>query len=101
MSATETNIQVVVRCRPRSDKELKDNSPSIVNFNSIKSKEINIRSILSDRNLTRSYTFDKVFSPEASQELVYREVVAPILEEVLTGYNCTIFAYGQTGTGKT
>lgn len=37
----------------------------------------------------------------ADQELVYQEVVSPMLEEVLMGYNCTLFAYGQTGTGKT
>jgi hypothetical protein len=28
-------------------------------------------------------------------------VVHPIISEVLAGYNCTVFAYGQTGTGKT
>lgn len=33
--------------------------------------------------------------------MLYGDVVAPILDEVLMGYNCTIFAYGQTGTGKT
>ena len=27
--------------------------------------------------------------------------MSPLLEEVLLGYNCTVFAYGQTGTGKT
>jgi len=32
---------------------------------------------------------------------VYRHVVEPLLEEVLQGYSCTVFAYGQTGTGKT
>lgn len=32
---------------------------------------------------------------------VYSSVVSPLLEEVLAGYNCTVFAYGQTGTGKT
>lgn len=32
---------------------------------------------------------------------VYKSVVSPLLEEVLQGYNCTVFAYGQTGTGKT
>ena len=30
-----------------------------------------------------------------------REVVEPVIMEVLQGYSCTIFAYGQTGTGKT
>lgn len=50
---------------------------------------------------TREYPFDLVFGPEADQSLIYHEVVHPMLEQVLTGYNCTLFAYGQTGTGKT
>ncbi len=33
--------------------------------------------------------------------MLYQDVVGPILEEVMSGYNCTVFAYGQTGTGKT
>ncbi|KAE8211587.1 hypothetical protein CF327_g4673 [Tilletia walkeri] len=49
----------------------------------------------------KTYNFDHVFGPEADQGMVYQDVVAPILKEVLEGYNCTIFAYGQTGTGKT
>lgn len=32
---------------------------------------------------------------------MYKRVVYPLIEEVLAGYNCTVFAYGQTGTGKT
>ncbi|EMC94377.1 hypothetical protein BAUCODRAFT_35587 [Baudoinia panamericana UAMH 10762] len=49
----------------------------------------------------KTYQFDKVFSPAADQGMIFEEVVAPILDEVLAGFNCTIFAYGQTGTGKT
>ncbi|KAK3063066.1 Kinesin- motor protein, partial [Teratosphaeriaceae sp. CCFEE 6253] len=49
----------------------------------------------------KTYQFDKVFSPAADQGMIFDEVVAPILDEVLSGFNCTIFAYGQTGTGKT
>lgn len=33
--------------------------------------------------------------------MIYDKVVKGTLDEVLMGYNCTIFAYGQTGTGKT
>ena len=33
--------------------------------------------------------------------MVFDEVAKGMLDEVLGGYNCTIFAYGQTGTGKT
>ena len=49
----------------------------------------------------KSYHFDKVFSPAADQAILFEDVVTPILDEVLAGFNCTIFAYGQTGTGKT
>merc|ERR1719402_920745 len=49
----------------------------------------------------KTYSFDKVFGPNAGQVAVYKEVVTPIINEVLQGYSCTIFAYGQTGTGKT
>jgi kinesin family protein 11 len=40
-------------------------------------------------------------SPFVFQIDVYMSVVHPIINEVLAGYNCTVFAYGQTGTGKT
>jgi kinesin family protein 11 len=43
----------------------------------------------------------QVFGFAADQAMVYNEVVKPMLDEVLHGYNCTLFAYGQTGTGKT
>ena len=43
----------------------------------------------------------QVFAPESGQERLYTQAVSPIVEEVLEGFNCTIFAYGQTGTGKT
>ena len=45
--------------------------------------------------------FDKCYGPEATQQEVYMDTVAPLIKEVLSGFNCTVFAYGQTGTGKT
>lgn len=47
------------------------------------------------------YTFDMVFEPTVKQETVFQKAALPIIESVLEGYNGTIFAYGQTGTGKT
>ena len=38
---------------------------------------------------------------ESDQEQIFNETAKPILESVMQGYNGTIFAYGQTGTGKT
>lgn len=49
----------------------------------------------------RTFTFDQVYSSHATQEAVYCQTVQPIVTEVLKGFNCTVFAYGQTGTGKT
>lgn len=43
----------------------------------------------------------QVFGPSAQQKDLYDQAVIPIVNEVLEGFNCTIFAYGQTGTGKT
>ncbi|KAG5182648.1 P-loop containing nucleoside triphosphate hydrolase protein, partial [Tribonema minus] len=51
--------------------------------------------------LDRSYIYDKVFGPYATQEEVFDQTVKPIVGEMLQGFNCTVFAYGQTGTGKT
>lgn len=52
----------------------------------------------SDHYITSSY--DRVFDIDSTQEDVY-QFVAPALSSTLKGFNCTIFAYGQTGTGKT
>jgi len=103
-----THIQVVIRCRRRSDREIQENSPIIVSSHGAKSKEVTIETSTPVSSLgvitlppTRTYPFDLVFGPEADQAMIYHDVVNPLLDEVLTGYNCTLFAYGQTGTGKT
>jgi len=49
----------------------------------------------------KTFTFDHVFYMESTQEVVYEETVRNLVDSVLGGYNGTIFAYGQTGTGKT
>ncbi|XP_076396060.1 osmotic avoidance abnormal protein 3 isoform X2 [Megachile rotundata] len=46
------------------------------------------------------YQFDATFGPDASTETVYENVGSVIVEAVLDGYNGTVFAYGQTGCGK-
>lgn len=54
-----------------------------------------------DNRHTKKFTFDRAFGPKSKQADVYQVVVAPLINEVVAGYNCTVFAYGQTGTGKT
>ncbi|GFU14469.1 kinesin-like protein KIF11-A [Nephila pilipes] len=89
-------IQVFARCRPLNSFEKRQCSPSVVEVIPER-KEI----LLKDRNTSREFFFDKVFPPDAKQITVYKAVVGPLIQEVLNGYNCTVFAYGQTGTGKT
>uniref|UniRef100_A0A3P8WE67 Kinesin-like protein n=1 Tax=Cynoglossus semilaevis TaxID=244447 RepID=A0A3P8WE67_CYNSE len=94
------NIQVVVRCRPFNTVERKS-SHGVVDCDHNR-KEVLVRTGgLNDKASRKTYTFDMVFGPAAKQIEVYRSVVCPILDEVIMGYNCTVFAYGQTGTGKT
>lgn len=95
------NIQVVVRCRPFNLAERKANAHSVVECDHAR-KEVSVRTAgLTDKTSRKTYTFDMVFGASTKQIDVYRSVVCPILDEVIMGYNCTIFAYGQTGTGKT
>lgn len=51
--------------------------------------------------LPKTFTFDNVFDWNSTQTAVYSETAKPIVDSVLEGYNGTVFAYGQTGTGKT
>ncbi|CAL1547858.1 unnamed protein product [Lymnaea stagnalis] len=52
-------------------------------------------------NLSYDIVFTDIFRPEATQEAVFDGVAKDIIQNFLNGYNGTIFAYGQTGTGKT
>ncbi|XP_035742854.1 kinesin-like protein Klp61F [Vespa mandarinia] len=92
------HIQVFVRVRPINNAERLGKSVSVVEVPS--NKDVIIRERPQDK-LSKKFTFDKVFGPLSKQIDVYKAVVSPLLEEVLAGYNCTVFAYGQTGTGKT
>jgi predicted nucleic acid-binding Zn-ribbon protein len=55
---------------------------------------------LSDRRKTWKFRFDNVFSPHHGQEDVW-EATLPLIQSAVDGYNVTIFAYGQTSSGKT
>ena len=54
-----------------------------------------------EKNKIKTFTFDTFFDMDATQEEVYEQAASSIVQGVLNGYNGTVFAYGQTGTGKT
>ena len=95
-----TNVQVAVRCRPVNAEERKSGQPSVVTCDS-ENKSIKIAYGPSGKKQMKNFTFDKVFGMYSRQEEVFDSMVRPIVDECLEGFNCTIFAYGQTGTGKT
>ncbi|KAK8936898.1 125 kDa kinesin-related protein [Platanthera zijinensis] len=94
------NVQVLLRCRPFSEDELRSNAPQVVTCNDFQ-KEVAVSQTIAGKQIDRVFTFDKVFGPCAKQKDLYEQAIVPIVNEVLEGFNCTIFAYGQTGTGKT
>lgn len=77
----ETNINVVVRCRGRSQREVRENSAVVVNSDGVKGKVIEL-SMGANALSNKTYSFDRVFSPAADQSMVFDDTVKPILEEV-------------------
>ncbi|KAI4463904.1 kinesin-like protein kif11 [Holotrichia oblita] len=91
-SKEEQNINVFVRIRPNNPVENEAKTLEVLSKKEILSK--------TTYNQKR-YVFDRVFDCHSSQQEIYNAVVSPLIPEVISGYNCTVFAYGQTGTGKT
>ena len=87
-------VQVMVRCRPPNAEEKEAGK------NSVQCDPINNSISISKNTFQKTFAFDGVYSAHSSQEDLYHRAVAPIVEEVLKGFNCTVFAYGQTGCGK-
>lgn len=78
--SNETNIQVVVRIRPRNEKEKRENSPVWISTpTGTKGKELSVKMGSNEK----TYTFDKVFGPDVDQETIFSDVVTNMLEEVL------------------
>ena len=69
----------------------KKGSYSVVDGNADK-KEVTVKEKLGISPSTKTFTFDHVFGSDTKQVNVYKTVVTPIIQEVLNGYNCTIFA---------
>lgn len=92
----EGNIKVFCRFRPLNESEEQRSLNLCVNFLTSSTVEIPGES---QENLM--FTFDQVFPPTTSQAAVYEQAALPIVESVMQGFNGTVFAYGQTSSGKT
>uniref|UniRef100_A0A3Q2Y5U3 Kinesin-like protein n=1 Tax=Hippocampus comes TaxID=109280 RepID=A0A3Q2Y5U3_HIPCM len=96
------SVKVVVRCRPLNRKE-ESNGPSgeIVQMDLRLGQVILRNPRASHSEPQKTFTFDAVYDGNSKQRDLYDESVRPLIDSVLAGFNGTIFAYGQTGTGKT
>ena len=90
-------VQVVVRCRPMNSREKEDKRTHIVGIDHQLS-QVTLKS--SDGAAPRSFTFDGAFDETTQQRPFYDDACFPLVESILEGFNATIFAYGQTGCGK-
>ncbi|XP_074069365.1 kinesin-like protein KIF3A isoform X1 [Macrotis lagotis] len=94
------NVKVVVRCRPFNEREKAMCYKLSVSVDEMRGT-ITVHKTDSSNEPPKTFTFDTVFGPDSKQLDVYNLTARPIIDSVLEGYNGTIFAYGQTGTGKT
>mmetsp|Transcript_987 Transcript_987/g.2351 ORF Transcript_987/g.2351 Transcript_987/m.2351 type:complete len:813 (+) Transcript_987:364-2802(+) len=90
-------VHVVVRVRPQNAKEdAAGGKPAV----QVKNNEITVDNVSAGDGYTR-FTFDHIFNPDSKQADVFKAIGRPLVENVFEGYNGTIFAYGQTSSGKT
>ncbi|XP_070554370.1 kinesin-like protein KIF3A isoform X2 [Ptychodera flava] len=97
----DDNVRVVVRCRPMNEKEIAQGCNTTVKVDRVSGQVRVVNPHHGHGEPPKTFTFDTVFPSDSKQVDVYNETARPIVEAVLEGYNGTIFAYGQTGTGKT
>ncbi|XP_015270648.1 PREDICTED: kinesin-like protein KIF3C [Gekko japonicus] len=94
-------LKVVVRCRPMNRKEEATGYERILDMD-VKLGQVTIRNPkATPGELAKTFTFDAVYDANSKQADLYDETVRPLIDSVLQGFNGTMFAYGQTGTGKT
>ncbi|VDL96320.1 unnamed protein product [Schistocephalus solidus] len=101
MSTDSENVKVCVRCRPMNEKEEQQKFFTVVKVDE-ETGAVHLRSPdESEDGPTKMFTFDYAFGMGSKQLDIFNKIARPIIEKVFEGYNGTIFAYGQTGTGKT
>lgn len=92
-------VRVAVRLRPMLEAEIKvvGDAPPTIEI------EPEVKRVLVKRDHwdSDSYQFDMAFPGTTSQRRVFEEFCQPVVESCMKGYNGTVMAYGQTGTGKT
>lgn len=97
MDRNSDTIQVMVRVRPFNQRERIEDSKACVIIEDYRPNCL----ILDAKPEQKVFNFDWVGGDSTTQQDIFEVVGKPMVNTCLEGYNCCIFAYGQTGAGKT
>ncbi|XP_039984947.1 kinesin-like protein KIF18A [Xiphias gladius] len=115
-SAVCSHVKVVIRVRPADDNEKRENCRNVVqvvdnhmlifdpkeeDISCFGSQRVRNRNINKRANKDLKFVFDHVFSENSTQVDIFENTTKGVLDGVMNGFNCTVFAYGATGAGKT
>ncbi|XP_074660095.1 osmotic avoidance abnormal protein 3-like [Tubulanus polymorphus] len=92
-------VKVIVRCRPMNDRERSLNCKTCVKMEASRG-QCQIQNPADEKAPPKTFTFDGAYFMDSTTEQIYADIGYPLVEGVTEGYNGTIFAYGQTGCGK-
>ncbi|KAK7162327.1 hypothetical protein R3I94_004856 [Phoxinus phoxinus] len=95
----ESAVKVCVRVRPLIKREECESSEPVQLF--WRADKQAIHQLDEDGAPTKSFSFDRVFSATETTAQLYQDIAKPLVVSAVEGYNGTIFAYGQTSSGKT
>lgn len=115
--SSEMSIKVIVRVRPDNEHELQNNGRTVIEvvddkmlifdpkeqatpffFHNVAQKG---RDMLKKQNKQLQFIFDRIFDRTSTNTDVFEGSTKSLINSLLEGYNCSVFAYGATGAGKT
>ncbi|XP_041839250.1 kinesin-like protein KIF18A [Melanotaenia boesemani] len=111
-----SHVKVVIRVRPTNDREKQENCRNVVqvvdshmlifdpkeeDMSCFGSQRARNRNINKRANKDLKFVFDHVFNENSTQVDIFESTTKGVLDGVMNGFNCTVFAYGATGAGKT
>ncbi|XP_020794532.1 kinesin-like protein KIF18A isoform X1 [Boleophthalmus pectinirostris] len=111
-----SHVKVVVRVRPENDSEKRENFRNVVqvvdnhmlifdpkqqDVSCFGSQRVRNRDVNKRPNKDLKFVFDHVFGENSTQVDIFENTTKAVIDGVMNGFNCTVFAYGATGAGKT